>query len=116
MIWSRPSAASATSSRPTASNAHLWPPKAGGQLTLHDLKRTLNIQHLSTIPNHYGVVADSVNQGVPVSRIAPRSPVTLAIHELASSITGQAPVDAGSAGIKGMLGKFFDKRGDGVSV
>lgn len=90
--------------------------EAGGQLTLHDLKRTLNIQHLSTIPNHYGVVADSVNQGVPVSRIAPRSPVTLAIHELASSITGQAPVDSGNAGIKGMLGKFFDKHGNGVSV
>lgn len=83
----------------------------GGQLTLNDLKRSLKTEELITVPNHYGVVADSVNQGVPVSKIAPRSPVTRALADMADSIRNPELTEATTSGIKGLLSKVFDKRG-----
>lgn len=83
----------------------------GGQLTLDDLKRSLKTDELITVPNHYGVVADSVNQGVPVSKIAPRSPVTKALAEMADSIRNPDVTEATTSGLKGLLSKVFDKRG-----
>jgi pilus assembly protein CpaE len=88
----------------------------GGQLTLLDLKKSLRIEGLHTVPNHYSVVADSVNQGIPVSRIAPRSPVTLALTEIAHAITREAPDDHMDSGWRNLLGKLFDKRTTGVSA
>jgi len=83
----------------------------GGQLTLDDLKRSLKTQQLITVPNHYAVVADSVNQGVPVAKVAPRSPVTQALAEMADHIVHPGIADAaGSAGLKGLLSKVFDRR------
>jgi pilus assembly protein CpaE len=43
----------------------------GGEISLDDLKRTLNVTELTTLPNQYAVVASSVNQGMPVARLAP---------------------------------------------
>jgi pilus assembly protein CpaE len=57
-----------------------------GQLTLDDLKRTLNIGQVVAVPNQYDVVAASVNQGVPLERIAPGSVVTRALRDLAQDI------------------------------
>ncbi|MBI3381534.1 MAG: AAA family ATPase [Aquabacterium sp.] len=88
----------------------------GGQLTLADVKKTLKIEDLFTIPNHYGVVADSVNQGVPVSKIAPHSPVTLSIAELASTINQVESPTASPAGLRSILGKLVGKRTGGVSA
>ncbi|MCH8180786.1 MAG: AAA family ATPase [Proteobacteria bacterium] len=83
----------------------------GGQLTLSDLRQSLKTPELITIPNHYGVVADSVNQGVPVSKVAPRSPVTKALADMADSIRNPDVTEATTSGIKGLLSKVFDKRG-----
>ncbi len=83
----------------------------GGQLTLNDLKHSLKTSELITIPNHYGVVADSVNQGVPVSKVAPRSPVTKALAEMADSIRNPEVSEAATVSFKGLLSKVFDKRG-----
>jgi len=56
------------------------------QLTLEDLKHTLGIEHPITLPNQYEVAAASVNQGVPLDRIAPHSPLTRSLRELANAI------------------------------
>ena len=59
------------------------------QITLEDVKKTLAVGELITLPNQYDVVAASVNQGVPITTIAPNSPITRALAELAQRI---APV------------------------
>lgn len=58
----------------------------GSEISLDDLKRTLGVDELITLPNQYDVVASSVNQGVPVDRLAPASAITRALRELAETI------------------------------
>lgn len=53
------------------------------QITLDDVKRTLAITEVLTLPNEYDVVAASVNQGVPVETVAPNSAITKALREIA---------------------------------
>jgi pilus assembly protein CpaE len=65
------------------------------QLTLEDLARTLGIEQLITLPNQYDVAAASVNQGVPVERIAPTSAITRALRELAQRIAPRSEKDRG---------------------
>jgi pilus assembly protein CpaE len=56
------------------------------QFTVDDLKKTLSIEQVITLPNHYEAVAASVNQGVPVDRVAPNSSIAKSLRELADSI------------------------------
>lgn len=63
----------------------------GGQLTLDDLKKTLGLAQVVTLPNQYEVAAASVNQGVPVDAIAPGSTIARALHALADDITPDTP-------------------------
>ncbi len=56
------------------------------QITLDDLKKTLNISEVITLPNQYEVVATSVNQGVPVATVAPTSAITKALRDWAQRI------------------------------
>jgi len=65
------------------------------QLTLEDLARTLGIERLITLPNQYDVAAASVNQGVPVERIAPSSAITRGLRELALRIAPRGEKDRG---------------------
>jgi pilus assembly protein CpaE len=62
-----------------------------GQITLDDLKKTLGITEIITLPNQYEVVAASVNQGVPVAKVAPNSAVARALRDWALRIA--PPVD-----------------------
>lgn len=78
----------------------------GSQITLDDLRRTLGIADAITLPNQYEVVAASVNQGVPVAQIAPGSPITRALRELARSI---APLKADVAGEGGLRGRWLSQ-------
>ena len=66
----------------------------GDQFTIDDLKNTLAIEHVIALPNHYEAVAASVNQGVPVERIAPNSTIARSLRELAENI---APLPLGQA-------------------
>jgi pilus assembly protein CpaE len=56
------------------------------QLTLADVRQTLDVQDLVVLPNQYQAVAASVNQGTPVDRIAPNSPITRALREFAAQL------------------------------
>ena len=69
----------------------------GSQFTIDDLKKTLAIDHVITLPNHYETVAASVNQGVPVERIAPNSTIARSLRELAENIA-PPPLDQARAG------------------
>lgn len=69
----------------------------GSQFTIDDLKKTLAIDHVITLPNHYEAVAASVNQGVPVERIAPNSTIARSLRELAENIA-PPPLDQARAG------------------
>ena len=56
------------------------------QFSIDDLKKTLAIEQVITLPNHYEAVAASVNQGVPVERVAPNSTIARSLRELAENI------------------------------
>jgi pilus assembly protein CpaE len=64
------------------------------QFTVEDLKKTLDIKNVITLPNHYEAVAAAVNQGVPVEQVAPSSSIAKGLRELAFSI---APAPEGKA-------------------
>lgn len=56
------------------------------QITLDDLKATLGMDNVITLPNQYDVVAASVNQGVAVTTVAPGSPISRALRDWALRI------------------------------
>lgn len=58
----------------------------GGDIEVHHIEQTFGTKVFHIIPNHYESVASSVNQGVPIAKLAPRSPVTKAIEELAEHL------------------------------
>lgn len=61
----------------------------GGDVSLADLEQTLGVSNVRTIPNSYAAVARSVNQGVPLARIAKGNPVTRSLGELVQSLIPQ---------------------------
>jgi pilus assembly protein CpaE len=73
------------------------------QFSIEDLKRTLEIDQVVCLPNHYEAVASAVNQGVPVERIAPNSTIARRLRELTESI---APVAAGKSRSGWLTGLF----------
>jgi len=73
------------------------------QFTVDDLKRTLEIDQVVCLPNHYEAVAAAVNQGVPVERIAPNSTIARSLRDLAESV---APVATGKARSGWLSGLF----------
>ncbi len=74
------------------------------QITLDDLKKTLNVTELITLPNQYEVVANSVNQGVPVAQLAASSPITRALREMAQDIAPVAETRPRSRWLSGLFG------------
>lgn len=55
-------------------------------ITLDDLKKTMGIDAVLTLPNAYDVVAASVNQGMPVASVAPNSAISKALRDWSQSI------------------------------
>ena len=73
------------------------------QFTVEDLKRTLEIDQVVCLPNHYEAAASAVNQGVPVERIAPNSTIARSLRELAEGIAPAAAVKARSGWLSGLF-------------
>jgi len=73
------------------------------QFTVEDLKRTLEIDQIVCLPNHYEAVAAAVNQGVPVERIAPNSTIARSLRDLAESIAPAATGKARSGWLSGLF-------------
>jgi len=57
-----------------------------GEIGLDDLRASLGISKMRTIPNSYKEVAKAVNQGVPLAIVSKSSLVLNAIGELAQSL------------------------------
>ena len=57
------------------------------QITLDDIQNTLKCQVFKSIPNNFSVVDESVNHGVPVFRLAPRSPIARAIEDIGNELS-----------------------------
>ncbi len=62
----------------------------GGQITLQDLESAYGTGVFMTIPNHYETAAASVNQGVPVLKLARSSPISKSLQEFARTLAGDA--------------------------
>jgi pilus assembly protein CpaE len=58
----------------------------GGDVTLESLQQTLGSKHVATIPNHFSAVSASVNQGVPIGKMARTNPVTRALLDLCNNV------------------------------
>lgn len=56
-------------------------------ITLDDVVSTLQQEVYKVIPNDYKVVAESVNQGIPVSKLARRSAVAKSLQEITQELT-----------------------------
>ncbi|MDO8439267.1 MAG: response regulator receiver protein, partial [Telluria sp.] len=79
----------------------------GGKLRLQDLQSALGADIMHTIPNDYVAVTDSVNQGVPVHRLARSAPVSRSLAELVEMVTARRVPEN-----KGLFDRLFG-RGDG---
>ena len=73
-----------------------------GEIRLHDLEVSYGMKGLRTIPNHYEAAAASVNQGVPILKLARTSPVSKALQTFAATLAGEAEPAA-----KGWLGRVL---------
>ena len=62
----------------------------GSEIKLLDLEAACGSSVFWTIPNHYEAAASSVNQGVPILKLAKGSPISKSLQELAKSLTGDA--------------------------
>lgn len=56
-------------------------------ITLDDIKKTVQLEIFKAVPNNYSVVNDSVNQGIPAIKLARRSPVAKSLQEIAYELT-----------------------------
>ncbi|AVR94561.1 AAA family ATPase [Pseudoduganella armeniaca] len=75
-------------------------------IRLRDLEEAFDTSILRTMPNHYDAAAKSVNQGVPVTRLMPDSPLSVALLEMARGLTGEAaPQEAAS-----LMTRLFKRR------
>ncbi|MGB7479420.1 MAG: AAA family ATPase, partial [Burkholderiaceae bacterium] len=61
-----------------------------GEIGLDDVRASLGVHQMRTIPNSYKEVVKAINQGVPLSSISRSSPVFKAIGELVESLLPKA--------------------------
>lgn len=59
----------------------------GGEIRMEDIERTLGVKMYHSIPNSFRAVATSVNQGIPIAKLARNNPVSRALAELVANVT-----------------------------
>jgi pilus assembly protein CpaE len=69
---------------------------------LDDIRRSLNVETALTIPGDYRSALESADAGVPLSELDRNSPMTRALRQLVSALTGE-----GSAQRSGLLQRVF---------
>jgi pilus assembly protein CpaE len=57
-----------------------------GEITLDSVQQSLSSKQIVTVPNHFAGVSASINQGVPIEKLARNNPVARSLLELAQSI------------------------------
>jgi pilus assembly protein CpaE len=74
-----------------------------GQIKLSDLEAAYGTGIFMTVPNHYDAAAASVNQGVPIQKLAAASPLSKALADFAHELAGPAEAN----GKSGWLSRLF---------
>lgn len=59
-----------------------------GDIKLRDIEEAFGVKDVRTIPNHYDAAAASVNQGVPILKLAKSSPISKALQDFAQALVG----------------------------
>lgn len=77
-----------------------------GAIKLADLQQAYDTGIFMTIPNHYEAAAASVNQGVPILKLAKNSPLSKALIDITHRIDGTSA----QSEAPGWLAKFFRNR------
>jgi pilus assembly protein CpaE len=72
-------------------------------IRMKDLEEAFDATGLRTMPNNYDAAAKSVNQGVPITRLAPDSPLSAALLALARDLSGESAPQAAPGGIVARL-------------
>ncbi len=67
----------------------------GGDIDLNDLERSLGVVVTRSIPNSFGAVAVSINQGRPIVDLAPQDPVAKALRAMARELADIPVVNEG---------------------
>ncbi len=62
----------------------------GGEIRLRDLEGAYGTSIFKAVPNHYEAAAASVNQGVPILKLDPSSPISKSLQEFARQLLGGA--------------------------
>ncbi|MES2129182.1 MAG: AAA family ATPase [Pseudomonadota bacterium] len=62
----------------------------GGEITLRDLEKAYDTRIHMTVPNHYDAAANSVNEGVPILKLAKTSPISKVLLRFAHELAGNA--------------------------
>jgi pilus assembly protein CpaE len=65
-----------------------------GDITLADLESNVGASVFKTIPNSYKSVATSVNQGVPIIKLASKDPVSRSLYELMHTVAPRPAQDS----------------------
>jgi pilus assembly protein CpaE len=76
----------------------------GGKLRLADLEKALGVAVAHTLPNDYVAVTDSVNQGIPVLKLARSSAMARSLSEFTEMVTGARPTET-----KGLFDRLFGR-------
>ena len=63
-----------------------------GDIQVHHLEKGLGSKVCYCVPNHYASVAASVNQGVPISKLANNSPVSKALEQWCNDLTDRSGI------------------------
>lgn len=74
------------------------------ELTIADLESAIAAKVFATIPNHYHSVAASVNQGIPIQKLARRSPVSASLTRLAELVDAPG-TQAGQGWLSRLIGR-----------
>lgn len=72
--------------------------KKGGDIQLEDVERTLGMKVMIVVPNSYEAVSASVNQGVPILKIAKNDPVAKVLIKFAHNLEKGDKVESGWLG------------------
>lgn len=56
------------------------------EITINDIESTLKAPVYKYFPNNFSVVGESINHGIPVAKLAPRSPITKSLCEISRDL------------------------------
>lgn len=69
------------------------------------IEKSVALKAIASVPNHYPSVVDSVNQGVAITRLNPKSPVARSVRQIAADLVAERTPAAGSRWLSRVFGR-----------